>query len=147
MRRGAASARRAGSAGRADRAAARARARRAEQAFALAGDAALLAGERGRDLAVVPALAGGAGRVVFRFRAPEGAVPEARLSASAQRAGLVVTTADDGSTLRATQPFSGTVGGLWEPLAPLTELAPASSSRRGWRSRGNGSCWWRSAAT
>ena len=97
-----------------------------EQAFALAGDAALLAGVRGRDLAVraLP-LAGGAGRVVFRFRAPKGAVPEARLSASAQRAGLVVTTADDGSTLRATQPFSGPVGGPWEPLAPLTELAPA----------------------
>ncbi len=95
-------------------------------AFALAGESALAARVRGRELEVrtLPLNGSGAGSAVFRFEAPEGAEPSPRLDASSERAGLVVTTEDDGSTLRAAQSFAGPATGPWEALTPLRELQP-----------------------
>lgn len=92
--------------------------------FALAGDAALVARARGRILVAraIPLSGAGPASDVFRFEAPEGAVPSPRLDASSLRAGLVVTTEDDGSSLRAAQSFAGPATGPWEALTPLREL-------------------------
>jgi len=92
--------------------------------FALAGESALVPTVRGRELTIRALPLGGsaAGSVVFRFEAPEGAVPSSRLDASSERAGLVVTTEDDGSTLRAAQSFAGPATGPWEALTPLRDL-------------------------
>jgi len=94
--------------------------------FALTGEAALLAQVRGRVLEArtLPLSGSGSGSVVLRFEAPEGAQPAPRLDASSERAGLVVTTEDDGSTLRAAQSFAGPATGPWEALTPLRELRP-----------------------
>ena len=87
-----------------------------DAAMALAGDAELFTRVHGRVLEVRRVAPTG---VLYRYEAPEGAVPAARLSASAERAGLIVTTEDDTSYLASVQELID-----WEPLG-----APFKPSR------------------
>jgi hypothetical protein len=90
---------------------------------ALAGDQLLFARTAGRDLDVYSMpLTGGPRTSVFAFTAPEGATPSSRLAASAQRAAITVTTADDTSDLATAQAFSGPPGGGWAALGPQRRL-------------------------
>lgn len=93
-----------------------------EQELALAGDAALVSRVSGRDLRIV-ALGAGGERTVGVRRVPAGASPDARLTASASRIGLVVTTQTRRSDLASAELLSGPASG---PLAPL---GPVVSSR------------------
>ncbi|CAA9483695.1 MAG: hypothetical protein AVDCRST_MAG30-951 [uncultured Solirubrobacteraceae bacterium] len=93
-----------------------------EQELALAGDAALVSRVAGRDLSIV-ALGPGGERTVGVRRVPAGASPDARLTASASRIGLIVITETRRSDLASAELLSGPAAG---PLAPL---GPVVSSR------------------
>ena len=91
-------------------------------AIAPGGDQVLVARARGANLHVVSIpLAGGPARLVFSFDAPKGLVPvSASLSASAQRAALILDLGPGLGQPVAMQTFGGPLAGGWVTLQPFT---------------------------
>lgn len=100
-------------------------------AVAPGGDQVLVAQARGTNLRVVSIpLAGGAARPVFSFDSPNGLVPvSASLSASAQRAALILEMGPDPREPEAVQTFAGPLAGGWVTLQPLTRLSSPGAVR------------------
>jgi hypothetical protein len=98
-------------------------------AIAPGGDRVLVAQARGANLRVVSIpLAGGAARLVFSFDAPKGLVPvSASLSASAQRAALILEMGPGPGQPEAVQTFTGPLAGGWVTLQPFTRPSSAGA--------------------
>jgi len=94
-------------------------------AIAPGGDQVLVAQTRGANLRVVSIpLAGGAARQVFSFDVPSGLVPvSASLSASAQRAALILEMGPGPGQPEAVQTFAGPLAGGWVTLQPFTRTS------------------------
>ena len=100
-------------------------------AIAPGGDQVLVAQARGANLRVasIP-LAGGAARLVFSFDAPKGLVPvSASLSASPQRAALIVEMGPGPGRPEAVQTFAGPLSGGWVTLQPFTRTSSPGAVR------------------
>ena len=100
-------------------------------AIAPGGDHVLVAQARGANLQVasIP-LAGGAARSVFSFDAPKGLVPvSASLSASPQRAALIVEMGPGPGRPEAVQTFAGPLSGGWVTLQPFTRTSSPGAVR------------------
>ena len=100
-------------------------------AIAPGGDQVLVAQAHGANLRVasIP-LAGGAARLVFSFDAPKGLVPvSASLSASPQRAALIVGMGPGPGRPEAVQTFAGPLSGGWVTLQPFTRTSSPGAVR------------------
>ena len=100
-------------------------------AIAPGGDQVLVAQARGANLRVVSIpLAGGAARLVFSFDAPKGLVPvSASLSASPQRAALILEMGPGPGQPEAVQTFAGPLAGGWVTLQPFTRTSSSGAVR------------------